>query len=143
MPTITNAEIPGVLEALGTIARCKLPVAGKLRVVKVTRALQAQWQDVLEVREGLVRECCQLGEDGEPVREEHPDGTVSFPWRDEAARVEFNRRWGELLAESFTHPWGIEPAHVAPVDPAHDEVTAEMLLALGDFFIEPEEDGDG
>jgi len=58
-------------------------------------------------------------------------------------RVEFNRRWGELLAESFTHPWGIEPAHVAPVDPAHDEVTAEMLLALGDFFIEPEEDGDG
>ena len=142
MPTITNAEVLGVLEGLRKLAKCKLPVAGKLRVVKVTRALQAHWQDVLAVRDGLVRECCVLGEDGEPVREEHPDGTVSFPWRDEAARAEFNRRWGELLAESFTHPWGIEPAHVAPVDPAHDEVTAEMLLALGDVFV-AEEEGDG
>lgn len=56
MPTIRNAEVPGVIEGLGQVAKCKLPVAGKLRVVKVTRALQAHWQDVLAVRDELVRE---------------------------------------------------------------------------------------
>ena len=134
MPTVTNAEVPAVLEALKELSQLKVPVAGALRIRKVTRALQEHWQDIIEVRNQLARECCKLGDDGEPVQEQQPDGSVASPWRDDEARDEFNRRWMELMNETFEHAYGIEVAHLGNV-----EVTAETLLKLGEFLVEPEE----
>lgn len=137
MPTIANAEALTVLDGLNDLAQLKLPVAGALRIRKVTRALQEHWRDVLEVRAQLARECCVLGDDGEPVQEKQEDGSVVSPFRDDDARDEFQQRWGELMAEEFSHPFGVEVAHLGNI-----EVTAATLLKLGEFLVEPEEPED-
>ena len=134
MPTIRNAEIPAALEGLQELAQLKVPVAGALRIRKVLRALGEHWNDVLEVRNQLARECCLLDDKGEPVQETQPDGSVTSPWRDDAAREDFQQRWAELLAQEFTHSYGIEIAHLGKI-----EVTAATLLKLGDLLVEPEE----
>ena len=132
--TIRNAEIPAALEGLQELAQLKVPVAGALRVRKVLRALSEHWNDALEVRNQLARECCLLDDKGEPVQETQPDGSVTSPWRDDAAREDFQQRWAELLAQEFTHSYGIEIAHLGEI-----EVTAATLLKLGDLLVEPED----
>jgi hypothetical protein len=134
MPTIANTQVPVVLEGLGELAQLKIPVAGALRIRKVTRALQEHWRDVLDVRQQLAKQYCQLDDDGELVVERQPDGTETSPFRDGEAGTEFTRAWQELMSVEFEHPYGVEVAHLGRI-----EVTAATLLKLDTFLIEDDD----
>jgi len=135
MPTVRNSEIPGILEALNELAELEVPVAGALRIRKVIRALREHWQDVAAVQEQIAKECCQLDEKGELVRVQQEDGSVSSPFRDDEAREKYLQRWRELMEEEFAHPWGIEVKHLGKND-----VKASILIRLGEFLVDPEEE---
>lgn len=133
MPTIKNERVESVLVGLTQLSQRRLPVAGALRVRKVTRAVQEHWDDLQAIRMELIKQYCKKGEDGQPVPTQS-NGQVTFEFESEEARQAFMTEWSELMQQEFTHPYGIEEAHLG-----NDDIEPNVLIGLDEFLVEAED----
>ena len=118
---------------LGRLAQLRLPVAGALRVRKVSRAVQEHWDDLQTVRGGLIEQYCKKDEKGKPIPTQS-GAQVTYEFEDDEAREAFMAQWGELMAQEFSHPYGVEEAHLGKGD-----IEPSILIALNEFFVETDD----
>lgn len=124
--TIKNSEVLGALMTLNEIAQIKLPATGALKVRKLLKSLQSNWEDVDGIRKTLIEEHAERDGDGEYVKgEAGPNGEETVKISDEK-KDEFNAAWVAVLEETV---------EVGPVLSAADfgnaEIEPALLLGLG------------
>lgn len=128
MIEMTNGELMGAAKALEELGRERLPVAGALRVRKVTRAVQAHLQDVEAVRVDLLKRHARTDEAGELVLGE--GGIATF---EDGARERFAADWEALLAETWQTEYGVRVSDLGNI-----EVRPSVLVGLGTLLEETE-----
>ena len=133
MPTVKNERVEMILSGLGRLAQLRLPVAGALRVRKVTRALQEHWDDLQAVRGRLIEQYCKKDEKGKPIPTQN-GAQVTYEFEDDAAREAFTTEWGELMAQEFSRPYGIEEGHLGKGD-----IEPSILISLDEFLVETDD----
>ena len=152
MPTILNSdvlpalqaingtrEIPGITQEIPGIIHEHLPVRGALRIRKVRKTLIEHWNDLEEVRQEILRQHAQTGEDGEVVRLPVPEGmprnVEGEPvWLTPESEGEANAAYAELMAEPFELSHGIEPQHLGEV-----KIMTQTAIQLGGVLVDPED----
>ena len=122
MIEMTNGEVMQAAQALEELGRERLPVAGALRVRKVTRAVQAHLQDVEAVRVDLLKRNGETDAVGELLTGE--DGQVLF--RDDEAQADFAREYEALMAETWQTEYGVRVSDLGNI-----EVRPSVLVGLG------------
>lgn len=128
MIEMTNGELMGAAKALEELGRERLPVAGALRVRKVTRAVQAHLQDVEAVRVDLLKRHARTDEAGELVLGEGDIATF-----EDGARERFAADWEALLAETWQTEYGVRVSDLGNI-----EVRPSVLVGLGTLLEETE-----
>lgn len=129
MPTLTNAEARIAMMALTQLAQERLPVAGALRLRKVTRALAEHLTDVEAERLLLLERHARHSEDGKLLIE-----GSQYQFASDADRQAFNEAFGELMALTWEHGWGIRVSDLGDI-----KVAPAVLLDLGPLLEEPAE----
>lgn len=135
MPTITNAEVGPAVTAIEMLIQKPLPVKGALRIRKVRKALIEHWKDLEDVRQSLLRQHAEIGDDGQVVTRRREGAEPEIAWLTPEDEAEANAAYQELMAEPFELSHGIEVEHLGNV-----EITPLLAVELGGVLIDPEDD---
>lgn len=128
MPTLTNRDAIQAMQGLEALSRVRLPVAGALRVRKVTKALKAHLEDVEAVRMQLLEDFCKKDENGKLVIADNRYQFVS-----PKAEADFETQYGQLMTETWEHGYSVRIS-----DLGSGEIEPAVLIALGDLLEEGE-----
>lgn len=135
MVTITNGEVLSALTALNALLDKEVPIAGAMRIRRVSRALAEQVRDVQAERQRIIMRHAKLNEKGEPVAQMPESPEAGEPaWLDDAHRTQAITEVGELMALPFELSQGIELEHLGKI-----EISAMTALQLGAVLIDPED----